>query len=238
MKYSVRKSILAIAILWLLLPIKLPYAETSYSWSRPVVEKCVKTTSVFFVSYPEGTILGGGVIISKTGRVLTAAHLFNHGKYSEIKLVTWNGEEYDAKVLAINSRIDLALVEPVASAQEFAFSKLQASNDVYVGEDILVVGHPHGQFWTVTAGIISRLPFNLWYFATVIETDALVNPGNSGGPAFNTKGEVIGILSAKYVLSGIGIIIPIKEIRYFLRAYEMKKNPNTQIKRYRIGDIK
>jgi hypothetical protein len=66
MKYSVRKSIWAIVILWLLLPTKLPYSETGYSWSRPVVEKCVKTTSVFFVSYPDGTVLGGGVIISKT----------------------------------------------------------------------------------------------------------------------------------------------------------------------------
>jgi S1-C subfamily serine protease len=72
----------------------------------------------------------------------------------------------------------------------------------------------------------------------MIETDALVNPGNSGGPAFNTKGEIIGILSAKYIQSGIGIVVPINEIHYFLRAYEMKKKPDTQIKRYRIGDVK
>jgi serine protease Do len=238
MNISSRKIILAITALWLILPTAGPHSETGYSWPRTTVEKCVKTTSVFFVTYPQGSFLGSGVLVSKTGRVLTAAHLFNPSNYTSIKMVTWNGEEYDAKVLAINTRIDLALVEPVASAQNFVFSPIQRSNKLYVGEDILIVGHPHGQFWTVTTGIISRLPFLVSYFATMIETDALVNPGNSGGPAFNTKGEIIGILSAKYIQSGIGIVVPINEIHYFLRAYEMKKKPDTQIKRYRIGDVK
>jgi S1-C subfamily serine protease len=238
MNWSMQKTISAFVVLWLVLPPFYTHSEVSYSWPKQTVEKCIKNTSVFFVNYPQGTILGGGVIISKKGRILTAAHLFTHGKNSKVQLVTWNGETYDAKVLSINARLDLALVEPMISAQEFPFAKIQKSDDIYVGQDILVVGHPYDQYWTVTAGIIARLPWLLWYCARVIETDALINPGNSGGPAFNTKGEIIGIVSARYPLSGIGIIVPIKEIHFFLRAYEGQKKPDTQIKRYRIGDTK
>lgn len=238
MNWSVRKLISAFVVLWLVLPPFIPYSEVGYSWPRKTVKKCIETTTVILVTYPKTTVLGGGVIISKTGRVLTAAHLFTHGKYETIMMVTWDGKEYETRVLSVNSRIDLALIEPIASAQDFQFARLQKANELYVGEDLLIVGHPYDQFWTVSAGIISRLPWILWYFSHVVETDALVSPGNSGGPAFSRNGEIIGIVSAKYLLSGIGVIIPIKDIHFFLRAYEMKNIPSTQIKRYKIGDIK
>lgn len=210
-----------------------------YSWPPSLVKKCVTTTTVFFVDYTKGGVLGSGVLISKDGLTLTAAHLFTHGTApTSIKMQLWGGAMYDCKLLAINTRVDLALVEPIASAQSFEFAKVQNSDYVYVGQDVLVVGHPFGAFWNVTSGIISRLIFNPWYFTTMIETDALINPGNSGGPMFNTKGEVIGIVSAKYVLSGIGIVVPVKEIRKFIRYYESSKPKSTQIKRYKIGDIK
>jgi len=215
-----------------------PTSEVGYSWPREVVKRNIKTTNVLLVTYSEGTVIGGGVTITKDGKVLSAAHLFNHGAYSSIKLVTWYGESYDAKVIAINSRLDLALVEPLASAQEFPYAVVQTSDAIYVGEDIMLVGHPYELFWAATTGIISGIAFNLRYIEFMIETDALVNPGNSGGPAYNSKGEVLGIVSAKCSLSGIGIVIPVKLIHQFLRTYETQKKPGTQIKRYRIGDIK
>lgn len=214
----------------------------SYSWPRSIVNKAIRTTSVFFVSYPKGNILGTGVIIDKEGRTLTAAHLFNHGDYANIKMITAGGFEYDMVVLSINTRVDLALVQPKASAQSFSYARIQPSNNLYIGQDVLVVGHPYGGFWTVTSGIISRLSWSFWYLAEIIETDAVVNPGNSGGPLFNTKGEVVGIVSAMkiniYGKTGIGIAIPVREIHRFLNAHRLLGKEPKQIKKYRIGDIK
>lgn len=213
-------------------------SEVGYSWPREIVKRNIKATTVLLVDYSRGTVVGGGVVISKDGKILSAAHLFNHGAYSAVKIVAWSGESYNAKVIAINSRLDLALIEPVASAQEFPYVQIQKSDNIYVGEDVMIVGHPHEHFWLVTSGIISGIVFNLRYIEFIFETDALVNPGNSGGPAYNVKGEVIGIVSAKYRLSGIGVVIPVKLIHEFLRTYEARKNAGTQVKRYRIGDIK
>jgi serine protease Do len=194
------------------------------------------------VNYPEGGIIGAGVLISKEGRVLTAAHLFTHGKYEKVKMVTTNLNEYEMRVLDVNARVDLALVEPIASAQSFSFANIQSSDKLTVGQDVLVVGHPFSDYWTVTTGIISRLSFSLGYFATVIETTASVNPGNSGGPMFNADGEVIGIISAmKMNIFGptrIGIAIPVKEIHRFLKNYEEHQKASKQVLRYKIGDIK
>lgn len=213
-----------------------------YSWPQSLVHKCVNATSVFFVEYPKGGVIGAGVIISKEGRVLTCAHLFNHGEPKDIRMVTANGNEYDMKVLFINNRVDLALVEPLASAQSFAFARIQSNDHAYIGQDVLVVGHPFQGYWTVTSGIISRISWSWMHFCQVFETDAIVNPGNSGGPMFNTKGEVIGIVSAMrmniFGPTGIGIVVPIKEIHEFLRAYRINEAKSEQRKRYKMSDIK
>lgn len=164
----------------------------AYSWPPKIVHKTVASTSVIFVEYESGGALGSGVVISKEGLTLTAAHVVTPSNYKKVTMIMPNGQEYEIRVLFINARCDLALVEPVASAQQFVFSRLQASDKLEIGQDVLIVGHPFSGYWTVTSGIISRLPWSWTYFAKVLETDALVNPGNSGGPVFNTKGEVIG----------------------------------------------
>lgn len=216
------------------------YSYIGYTWSPKLVRKCTDSTSVLFVEYPSGGILGAGVVISKTGRVLTVAHLFTHGTYSQVKMVTTNGNEYDIRVLAVNARVDLSLVEPTASTGKFIYARLQRSSHLDVGQDVLVVGHPQAEYWTVTTGIISRLPWSMAYFCHTIETDAIINPGTSGGPMFNTDGEVIGVVSAMLVnmlgKTGIGIAIPIGEIHHFIKVYEASSKKQTQRKRYRLGD--
>lgn len=213
-----------------------------YSWPPKLVRKCIQNTSVFFVEYPSGGIIGAGVVISEDGKVLTAAHLFTHGKYSKVQMVMANSNVYDMDVLLINPRTDLALVRPLASAQKFTYANLPQSDHLDVGQDVLVVGHPFSDYWTVTSGIITRLVWHLGYFCEVIETDTIVNPGNSGGPMFNVKGEVIGIVSAMkmniFGKTGIGIAVPIAEIRSFLKYYDRVKDHTPQIKKYRIGDLK
>lgn len=218
------------------------YSFIGYSWPPNLVRKCIENTSVFFVEYPSGGIIGAGVIISKEGRVLTAAHLFTHGEYSKVQMVTSNGNAYDMNVLLVNSRIDLALVEPVASAQQFSFAPVYSENKLSMGQDVLVVGHPYAGYWTITSGTISRISWSPWYFCKLIETDARVNPGNSGGPMFNTKGEVIGIISAMkmglFGPTGIGIAIHVNEIHAFLKSYERLEEKSTQTKRYKLGEVR
>lgn len=213
-----------------------------YSWPPKIVNKAIESTSVIFVEYESGGALGSGVIISRDGKTLTAAHVVTPDNYEKVTMMTSNGEEYDIKVLFINTRCDLALVEPVASPQHFVYSKLQASDRLNVGQDILVVGHPFSGLWTVTSGIICRVPWSWSYLCKIMEIDAIVNPGNSGGPVFNTKGEVIGIVSAMrmnlFGPTGIGIAIPIKEIHSFLKSYELRQEKSQQRKRHRLGDLK
>jgi S1-C subfamily serine protease len=237
-----RSLLLAVSILMVSVVTIEKQSFIGYSWPPKLVHKCTAATSVFFVEYPSGGVIGSGVIISREGRVLTAAHLFTHGEYKKVVMVTANGNEYDMKVLSVNRRSDLALVEPIASAQKFQFAKLQPSDRLNIGQDVLVVGHPHQAYWTVTAGIISRISWSFWYMAKIVETDATVNPGNSGGPMFNTRGEVIGIVSAMRIgafgKTGIGIVVPIGEVRRFLRAYDLQQKKSEQRKRYRLGDTK
>lgn len=238
------KRILACTAIVILLPLSLADRSSfiGYSWPPKLVKKAVASTSVIFVEYPSGGSLGSGVLISKEGLTLTAAHVVSPDDYTQVSMVTSSGQEYQIKVLFVDTRSDLALVEPVASAQKFVFSKLQKSNKLELGQDVLVVGHPFQGYWTVTSGIISQIRWSWSYLTNIIETDALVNPGNSGGPMFNTKGEVIGIVSAMRVNifgpTGIGIVIPIGEIHRFLRRCDLQRNKGRQIKRYRLGDIK
>jgi serine protease Do len=215
---------------------------TKYSWPKDLVKDCVQRTSVLFGESDKHEWLGSGVIISKDGLVLTAAHVVSESGLKTLTMYTSNGEKYDVKVLLINKRLDLALVQPKESARDFNFAKVQKSNDLYVGEDILVVGHPLGHMWSVTDGIIGSLPWSVWYFNRIIETNARILPGNSGGPVYSRKGEVIGIVSAMYTdhfgnPTGIGIVIPIDGIHHVIKMYEdgLKFEP---VKRYKISDIK
>ncbi len=212
------------------------------NWSRSLVQSCVQKTTVLFGEAATHKWLGSGVLISRNGLVLTAAHVVDASDLRTLTMVTLNGNLYEMKVLLVNKRLDLALVEPKASAQDFPFAKVQVSNDLWTGEPVLIVGHPLQHFFTVTDGIITSLPFSFAYFNRIIETNALILPGNSGGPVFNEKGEVIGIVSAMYVQgllgpTGIGIVVPIDGIHHLLKAYTYLPR-STQVKRYKIGEIK
>lgn len=236
------KNVVAVALFFLLMPLTIHDKKIGHSWPKKTVQKAVAATSVVFVTYPDGTALGSGVLISKTGRTLTAAHVVSPDNYEKVSMITANGQEYDIRVLFVDHRADLALIEPVASAQQFAYAKLQKSDQLYLGQDVLIIGHPFHGYWTVTAGIISQIRWSWTYCARIMETDAIVNPGNSGGPVFNTNGEVIGIVSAMKVNifgpTGIGIAIPIREIHLFLAECDRRLTSPRQIKRYRLGDIR
>ena len=150
--------------------------------------------------------LGSGVLISKDGEIMTAAHLVDTADTVSVEFS--NGDIRVAKVIASEPAADVALLKlngPLPSGA--AVAKLGDSDKAEVGDQIFVVGAPHGISYTLTVGYISgrRRPNTLYSGLSLTEffqTDAAINQGNSGGPMFNMVGEIIGIVSAIISKSG------------------------------------
>ena len=148
--------------------------------------------------------LGSGVIIDKEGFILTAAHVVESANKVSVKLQ--NGVEFTADVLSSSTAADVALLKIRTVPINLKPVKVGSSNASEVGEQILVIGAPLGLEHSLSVGHISRkMKKNIisnGEMAGFIQTDASINHGNSGGPMFNTKGELIGIVS--FILSNSG----------------------------------
>ncbi len=144
--------------------------------------------------------LGSGFIVRADGIILTNAHVVADATTVTVKLT--DKREYKAKVLGIDKPSDVAVIK--IEATNLPVVKIDRNDDVKVGEWVLAIGSPYGFDNTVTSGIVSAkaraLPGDT--YVPFIQTDVAVNPGNSGGPLFNMKGEVIGINSQIYSRSG------------------------------------
>ena len=141
---------------------------------------------------------GSGVVISPDGLTLTNAHVVNGAR--EIRLSDTEGRTTEARLLGIDPDTDLALLRADA-ARSFAFAPLGDSKRLRRGHLAIAIGNPLGFESTVTAGVISALGRSLRattgrMIEDVIQTDAALNPGNSGGPLVSSRGEVIGINTA------------------------------------------
>lgn len=174
---------------------------------------------------------GSGIIISEDGYILTNYHVISGSDSIVVTLST--GEEVDATVVGVDSVTDLALLK--INKTGLTAATLGDSSAVTVGQLAIVVGNPIGEELsnTVTAGVISATNRTLNVENTVlnlIQTDAAVNPGNSGGPLINSNGEVIGILTAKRIYAGttesgetiyaegIAFAIPINDAKPIIEA--------------------
>ncbi len=144
--------------------------------------------------------LGSGFIISTDGFVLTNAHVVESADEITVKLN--DKREFKAKVIGSDKRTDIALLKIEATGLPAV--KFGDANKLKVGEWVIAIGSPFGFENTVTAGIVSAKGRSLPQenFVPFIQTDAAVNPGNSGGPLFNMRGEVIGINSQIYSRTG------------------------------------
>lgn len=133
--------------------------------------------------------VGSGFIISGDGYILTNAHVVEGAETIYVTLI--DKREYKAKLIGLDKRTDVALVKVEASA--LPSLKLGDSDKVRVGEWVLAIGSPFGLDNTVTAGIVSAKGRDTGDYLPFIQSDVAVNPGNSGGPLINLRGEVIGI---------------------------------------------
>ncbi len=136
--------------------------------------------------------LGSGFIIDESGRVVTNAHVVRDAR--SITVTTSDGEEYEATLVGLDEKTDLALLE-IAGEGPFPFVRFADSSEVEVGDKVIAVGNPFGLGGSVTAGIVSAKGREVGAgpYDDFIQVDAPINRGNSGGPTFNLDGEVIGV---------------------------------------------
>lgn len=147
-----------------------------------------------------GRASGSGFIIENDGYIMTNAHVV---KDTETITVTMTDQkEYDAELIGLDVKSDIAVIK--IDAKNLPTAKVGNSDDVEVGEWVLAIGSPFGFEYTATKGIISAVSRSLpdGQYVPFIQTDAAVNPGNSGGPLFNLDGEVIGVNTLIYSRSG------------------------------------
>ncbi|MDI9257466.1 S1C family serine protease [Flavobacterium sedimenticola] len=135
---------------------------------------------------------GSGVIISEDGYIVTNNHVIKDA--TELEVTLNNNKSYKAKLIGTDSKMDIALLK-INADEKLPYSVFADSDQVKVGEWVLAVGNPYNLNSTVTAGIVSAKARNLDTngIQSFIQTDAAVNPGNSGGALVNTRGELIGI---------------------------------------------
>lgn len=163
--------------------------------------------------------VGSGVIVDKNGYILTNSHVIGDGRAKEINVLFEDGSQKPGQVLWFDPSLDLAVVK--VDATNLPQAVLGDSDELEIGEVAIAIGNPLGLEFqrTVTSGIISGLnrsirvdQYNV--IEDLIQTDASINPGNSGGPLLNSKGEVIGINTAKIkTAEGLGFAIPINIVK-------------------------
>lgn len=183
----------------------------------------------------EGRIaLGSGFIISEDGYIITNYHVIENAEV--VNVVLFDNTEVEADIIGGDEKTDIALIkiEPPFELDKVTFGD---SDAIRVGDWVLAIGNPFGLGGSVTSGIVSAKSRDIAAgpYDNFIQTDAAINQGSSGGPMFNTKGEVIGINSALFSTSGnnmgIGFAIPINIVEWIVKQLEQ----SGEVKRGWIG---
>lgn len=166
----------------------------------------------------ESVNVGAGVILSKDGYILTNHHVIEDAEEIEVQFI--DGSKFSGHLIGVDDKTDLALLR-VNSDRELPTAVLGDSDKLEVGEWVIAVGSPFGLPQSVSVGIVSALSRNLGQgpYDDYIQTDASINPGSSGGPLSNSRGEIIGINTAIFTRGkrtrdiGVGFAIPINQAK-------------------------
>jgi S1-C subfamily serine protease len=180
---------------------------------------------------------GTGFLVDSNGTIVTNAHVVGDNKQVQVRFND-KGQYHDAQVLSVDASTDLAAVKVSASdAQGIRPLELADSSGAQVGDSVVAIGYPLGLDRTATAGIVSGLERRIespngFSIDKVIQTDAAVNPGNSGGPLLNAKGQVIGVNSQIATAAGggegnvgIAFAIPSNTVKQVLPSLESGTAP-------------
>ena len=186
------------------------------------ISKLKNTGSSIFSRSTESELgLGTGFIVSEDGYIVSNEHVTG-SKYSQCYVTLENGNNYQANVIWSDSDLDLSIIK--INAKNLEYIKLGDSNKIRVGEAVYAIGNPIGHEFqrTVTKGIVSGINRTIkivenekeMYMEDLIQTDATINEGNSGGALINEVGELLGINTIKITdAEGIGFAIPINVIK-------------------------
>lgn len=197
-------------------------ADTNKSYTAESAFNKVSDSVVGIVGYTDeittvenSATQGSGIILTSDGYVVTNAHVIGNSKTAYLlQVVTSDGKSYNAGVVGYDSRTDIAVLK-MDDAKDLKAATFGNSENIELGEDIIVVGNPGGLDYqnSITKGIVSAVDRKMSSTSLVkyIQTDAAINPGNSGGPIVNLYGQVVGIATAKIVsekYEGMGFAIP------------------------------
>ncbi len=179
----------------------------------------------YFGSETSSAVSGSGFIVTDNGYIVTNYHVIqaaHEGGY-EVSVMLYNGDSYPAEIVGFEKNNDIAVLK--INAEGLSAATLGSSDDLLVGETVFAIGNPLGELnFSLTSGSVSardrQISTNDSSTGTTItnnmfQIDAAVNEGNSGGPVYNDRGEVVGIVTAKYSdagVEGLGFAIPIDDV--------------------------
>ena len=188
-------------------------SEVYYAVADSVVEITTETVQMSGWGQYVASGAGSGVIIDKSGLIVTNYHVIEDAKTVTVRLT--DGTEYNASLVGYDESRDLAVIK-ITPQSELTVASLGCSADLVVGEDVIALGNPLGTLGgTLTTGIISAKERKIVVEneeMVLLQTNAAINPGNSGGGLFNMAGQLIGIVNAKISeegIEGLGFAIPI-----------------------------
>lgn len=183
------------------------------------------TSTNYFGMKSTSAVSGSGFIVTSDGYIVTNYHVIADaytGGY-KVSVITYDGTKYDAEIKGVEESNDIAVLK--INATGLSAATIGNSDDLQVGETIYAIGNPLGELsFTMTSGMVSALDRDITTQDSstgetttnnMFQISAAVNEGNSGGPVYNTKGEVVGIVTAKYSdtgVEGLGFAIPINDV--------------------------
>lgn len=182
------------------------------------VEAIGRTSPAIVAIGDEQGLHGSGFRLANSRLIVTAAHVVKplHSK----PVITWNEKQWPARIIRVDAEMDLALLELETDAPMPGLTLSMRAVPPRAGEWIIVLGCPFGARATATVGIVSAEPGAVLEPAalrTLLQLNAAVNPGNSGGPVMNLEGQVIGVANATIPGGyGLGFAIPVSELSNFL----------------------
>jgi serine protease Do len=195
------------------------YGVSAQAITKEVIEEVRKSVVLLSINKLENPPVGArnglcsGTVINEQGHILTNFHCVYEQK--TMNMYYWDEEdwhEYQVKIIGEDPLADLALLEVIGLKRKVPYLKFAKKDDIHLGVEVFVLGHPMGMAWSLSKGIVSSTErYSRHPYIKSIQVDAAINKGNSGGPVINEKGEIVGIatlmVSRTNQNAGVGLAV-------------------------------